>query len=109
MFFIISLILAIYLGFSEINSYGKLVPAGAITRNTKLISTVPLVIQRVASVSALSTIIEFFNRFDNLFSYLFLIIFMAMAAYFFVKGIILIYFIFLRIIMDHIDDNPKPF
>ena len=109
MFFLISLGLAIYLGMSEIKRYGKLVPAGAITNKTKLISIVPLLVQRVASISAASTIIEFFNKFNNFITYFFVLIFMIVAFYFIAKAFFLAFTIFFKILMNNIDDDPKPF
>lgn len=109
MFFLISLALSIYLGMSEIKSYGKLVPSNAITNKTKIMSVVPLLIQRVASISAASTIIEFFNKFNNWFTYFFVLIFMVIAFYFVAKAFFLVVVIFMRILKDNIDENPKKF
>lgn len=109
MFFLISIILAISLGYVEIQNYGKLVPANAITNQTKLSRIIPLLVQRIASASASGIILEFFNNQNNLFASIFSGIFLIITIYFFIKTFFLFFVFVLRVILDNHDDNPKPF
>ncbi len=109
MFFLISIILAISLGYIEIQNYGKLVPASAITNQTKLSRIIPLLVQRIASASASGIILEFFNNQNNLFAFIFAAIFLVINIYFFAKTFFLFFVFVLRVIVDNHDDNPKPF
>ncbi|MEX1409170.1 MULTISPECIES: hypothetical protein [Enterococcus] len=109
MFFLISIILAFFLGFVEVQSYGKLVPANAITNQTKISKIILLLIQRIASASASGITLEFFNDKNNLFASIFAAIFLIITIYFFAKTIFLFGVFVLRIILDNHDDNPKPF
>ncbi|MDB7485039.1 hypothetical protein ABHA52_12395 [Enterococcus faecium] len=109
MFFLISIILAISLGYIEIQNYGKLVPANAITKQTKLSKIIPLLVQRIASASASGIILEFFNNQNNLFAFIFAAIFLVINIYFFAKTFFLFFIFVLRVIVDNHDDNPKPF
>ncbi|RYJ90634.1 hypothetical protein EWH84_11625 [Enterococcus faecium] len=109
MFFLISIILAIFLGYIEIQNYGKLVPANAITNQTRLSRIIPLLVQRIASASALTTILDYFNNQNNLFALIFSGIFLIITIYFFIKTFFLFFVFVLRVIVDNHDDNPKPF
>lgn len=109
MFFLISIILAISLGYIEIQNYGKLVPANAITNQTRLSRIIPLLVQRIASASALTTILDYFNNQNSLFASIFSGIFLIITIYFFIKTFFLFFVFVLRVIVDNHDDNPKPF